>query len=146
VSQIEKMVNSLYAMISILLIFICICFRILHEVQESRQLFGPNSQSFFQKEASFLILFSTMLPINLYMLLDAISIMNALKIENFYENDVQDELIKINKSDTLSELGHINYLLMNNVGTLTTGECKIAALIVGDNYYEIQSKNILLDF
>ncbi|CAD8190865.1 unnamed protein product [Paramecium octaurelia] len=89
------------------------------------------------------ILYAQLIPATLYLLFD---IVNFISVFKFEINQIEENLVKyvkINSSNNLCDLGHVDYMLIDKTGTLTTSYYKLDNLLFGQlafslNYDQLQ--------
>ncbi|CAD8179034.1 unnamed protein product [Paramecium octaurelia] len=89
------------------------------------------------------ILYAQLIPATLYILFD---IVNFISLFKFEINQIEDNLVKyvkINSSNNLCDFGHVDYMLIDKTGTLTTSYNKLDNLQFGQlafslNYDQLQ--------
>ncbi|CAD8200084.1 unnamed protein product [Paramecium octaurelia] len=90
------------------------------------------------------ILYAQLIPSTLYLLLDFVNFISLFKFEINQIEDNITKYVKINSSNNLSDLGHVDYMLIDKTGTLTTSYYKLDNLLFGSlsftlNYDQLQS-------
>ncbi|CAK91816.1 unnamed protein product (macronuclear) [Paramecium tetraurelia] len=76
------------------------------------------------------ILYAQLIPSTLYLLLDFVNFISLFKYEINQIEDNITKYVKINTSNNLSDLGHVDYMLIDKTGTLTTSYYKLDNLFV----------------
>jgi P-type E1-E2 ATPase len=76
-------------------------------------------------------LYSQLLPITLFLVLDIVSIIGKFQVERDTLLKFRESMIVVHNPDLLSELGHINFALLDKTGTLTTSYQKLDSIKYG---------------
>jgi phospholipid-transporting ATPase len=89
---------------------------------------------------SFMVLFNQMIPLSLYVSLEAAKIFQAMYMQedlNMY-HDVTDTPAKANNSSLTEELGQIEMVMSDKTGTLTQNSMVFQCLAVKDRSYDLR--------
>ncbi|CAD8103907.1 unnamed protein product [Paramecium primaurelia] len=142
----EKQFNFysfLMACLSLFFTFISIIVLLARSDENNFALIIDNYTTNGMKVFQLAILYSQLIPSTLYLLFD---IVNFISLFKFEINQIEENLVKYVKiisSNNLCDLGHVDYMLIDKTGTLTTSYYKLDNLLFGQlafslNYDQLQ--------
>lgn len=142
--KMNKMLYTVFAFqAAICIIFAALCINWGVNNVEKHLYLGENSQpvaaDFFLQALTFLVAYSHLIPISLYVALEVVKLVMAYLISQdldlYYEPDDRPALSRT--SDLIEELGQVEFLFSDKTGTLTCNvmelkKCSINGLFYGD--------------
>lgn len=112
----------------------------------------PDPYIYFQRFLVFVVAYSQLIPISLYVALEVLKLVQAYLIH--FDDDIYykeyDKRAKVRTSDLIEELGQIEFVFSDKTGTLTCNEmefkkCTINGTIYGEPAFT-NSKSVLSFF
>lgn len=71
------------------------------------------------------------MPANLYLLFDIVNFINKFTLEKQLIKKDEKRFIQINSTNSVTDLGNIDYMLIDKTGTLTTSYYKLDTFLFG---------------
>lgn len=82
-----------------------------------------------------IILYSQLLPANFYLLYDMITLINKFKAQIYLNS--KNQYLQVNNPASLSDLGNVDYMLLDKTGTLTTSYYKLDTFLFGSQSFHL---------
>jgi phospholipid-translocating P-type ATPase (flippase) len=164
ISNVMRMMNSLLYSVFIFQICLCILFALgyliwqnylgnkfwylsYYDDNEVKISLSANFFDFFIKILTYLVSYSHLIPISLYVALEIVKIFQLIFI--FYDNKMYDRIKNkpaiSRTSDLIEELGQVEFIFSDKTGTLTKNEmefkkCSVNSKIFGEDSYNYKHK------
>ncbi|EAS00453.2 phospholipid-translocating P-type ATPase, flippase family protein (macronuclear) [Tetrahymena thermophila SB210] len=148
---VEKMMNKMVFYIFLILILIsifCAAYYVIWYSYKKDELtylhIGEHdiesypAGDFFLRIPMWVLLLSNFVPISLLVTLEIVKYLQGqlLTRDKNFVNKLSDELVEVNSSNLIDQLGQVRYILTDKTGTLTGNVMKFKALSVNSNSYE----------
>lgn len=153
-SKVQKKMNIILFSVFAFLILICIIYSSVAYDWRNREavdheyldLDEPESEDFGKQFGTFIVAYSHLIPISLYVALEIVNLYLAYALRKdkmlYYEKD--DKFAKCRSSDLIEELAGTEIIFTDKTGTLTCNEMKFVKCFIGGKvYYKEETKNIL---
>ncbi len=141
-SNLMVVMNRLLYSVYVFQIIICVVFSALYTVwisnNEDYTWYLPyKKDSFFIKLITFLVAYSHLIPISLYVALELVKLIQSLLI--YYDKKIFDmntgKPANARTSDLIEELGQVEFIFSDKTGTLTKNEMEFRKCYINHKFY-----------
>jgi phospholipid-transporting ATPase len=152
ISNLMKTMNRLLYSVFVFQVLLCILFSLgsiiwknnlkINNYNNVDNIYTPwylpvSDDDFFTKFLTFIVAFSHLIPISLYVALEIVKLMQSLLI--YYDRHIFDKVLNkpatARTSDLIEELGQVEFIFSDKTGTLTKNEMEFRKCCVNFNIY-----------